>query len=168
MQTRIRQLGLVGIVTLSFVVILPCTALAESGNSEVGTWKLNLAKSKFVQGVAPKSHTITIEASGSGITTVMDTVESDGRVRHFEATQDYDGKEELRRATDGKPIPNGDVVALTRLDAHTTTTVYKQDKKVTITRRSVVSADGKTMTITTTGMNALGEPLNSVAVYDKQ
>src|SRR5262245_22349960 len=138
MQKRIRQMGLVGVVTLALVVILPCVALAQSSNSEVGTWRLNLAKSKFVQGVAPKSQTIRIEASGAGIKTVMDTVESDGRVRHFEATQDYDGKDNLRRASDGKPMPNGDVVALTRVDAHTTTTVYKQDKKVTITRTSVV------------------------------
>ena len=102
-RAKLRPVAkLVGLVTLGLVVMLPCAALAQSGNSEVGTWRLNLAKSKFVQGVAPKSQTIRIAASGAGIMTVMDTVESDGRVRHFEATQDYDGKDNLRRATDGK------------------------------------------------------------------
>ena len=145
------------------------TALAQASNSEVGTWKLNLAKSTFNQGPAPKILTIKIEAAGTGKKTIVDTVESDGRVRHFEATANYDGKDNPRITTDGGLLPNGDVVALRRVDANTTTTIQKKDGKVIITRTSVVSDDGKTMTTTTIGMNALGqETVDDVGVFDKQ
>ena len=90
-------------------------------------------------------------------------------MRHFEATANYDGKDSPRITTDGGLLPNGDVVALRRVDANTTTTIQKKDGKVILTRTSVVSDDGKTMTTTTTGMNALGqETVNDVGVFDKQ
>ena len=47
-------------------------------------------------------------------------------------------------------------------------TVSKKAGKVTATQQSVVSADGKTRTVTTKGVNATGQPVNNVAVYDKQ
>jgi hypothetical protein len=46
MQARMWQMSLVGVVAISLFVVLGGTALAQSSNSEVGTWKLNLAKSK--------------------------------------------------------------------------------------------------------------------------
>ena len=86
----------------------------------------------------PKSVTIKIEAAGAGYKTIVDTVESDGRVRHFEATANEDGKDYPRITTDGELLPNGDVVALTRVDAHTTRTIQKKDVKVILTRTSVM------------------------------
>jgi hypothetical protein len=40
--------------------------------------------------------------------------------------------------------------------------------KVTTTSRVVVSADGKTRTITTTGTDTQGRTVNNVTVWDKQ
>ena len=156
--------------TITVVLALGLAARASAqGELRVGTWKLNLAKSTFNQGPAPKSVTIKIEAAGAGYKTIVDTVESDGRVRHFEATANADGKDYPRITTDGGLLPNGDVVALTRLDANTTRTIQKKDGKVIITRTSVMSSDGKTMTTTTTDTNALGQTsVNSVGVFDKQ
>jgi len=65
----------------------------QASNSEVGTWKLNLAKSKFNQGPAPKRVTIKTEAAGAGIKTIVDGVSDDGTVRHSESTANYDGKD---------------------------------------------------------------------------
>jgi hypothetical protein len=47
-------------------------------------------------------------------------------------------------------------------------TVNKKAGKVTTSQTSQVSADGKTRTVTTTGVNAAGKTVNNVAVYDKQ
>ena len=64
--------------------------------------------------------------------------------------------------------PFGDSVALNRLSANTVRISVKQGGKLTITQMMVVSADGKTRTITTKGSDAKGQPIDSTTVYDKQ
>ena len=164
MQARIRQTCLFAVVALGLVVVLAGTALAQPGSSNLGTWKLNLAKSTYAAGTAPKSATFTNVAAGAGIKTTADSVAADGTVRHFEYTVAYDGKD--------NPIAgnnlNGDVSAGTRIDANTVTFVYKKDGKVTVTSTNVVSSDRKTYTITSKGTNTLGQTVNTVAIYDKQ
>jgi hypothetical protein len=64
--------------------------------------------------------------------------------------------------------PDMDTVARTRIDAATVQTISKKGGKVTTTQTSAVSADGKTRTVTTTGMNASGQQVNNVAVYERQ
>ena len=63
---------------------------------------------------------------------------------------------------------NGDVVALTRVDANTTQIVNKKDAKVTVTQTAVVSGDGKTRTITSKGTNVLGQTVDNVGVWERQ
>ena len=162
MQARMRQMYPLAVVAVALVGILGGTALAQSSNTSVGTWKLNLAKSKYSQGPVPKSTTLKIEAVGAGVKITVDT--DDGTVRHYVSTANYDGKDNPLVGNS----PNGDTVARTRINATTTKTVNKKGGKITTTNTTVVSSDGKTLTITTTGMNALGQTVNSVAVYDKQ
>jgi len=163
MQTRIGQTCLFAVVALGLVVVLAGTVLAQPGSSNLGTWKLNLAKSTFASGTAPRSSTFTNVVAGAGIKTTSDSVAADGTARHSEYTQVYDGKD--------YPIPNslsGDVSAGTRIDANTVTFVYKKGGKVTVTTTNVVSSDRKTYTITAKGTNTLGQTINSVAFYEKQ
>jgi hypothetical protein len=165
MQARMRQVSVFTAVAVAWVVVFGGTGLAQSSNSEVGTWKLNLAKSKYSQGpAAPRSTTIKTEAAGAGIKQIVDTVAADGTVTHYEYTVNYDGKD--------VPVvgnnPNGDMVARTRINATTTKNVYKKGGKITTTNTNVVSSDGKTRTVTSKGTNALGQAVNSVAAYDKQ
>jgi hypothetical protein len=54
------------------------TSLLAQSNSQIGTWKLNPAKSKFGPGQAPKSLTRTTAAQGNGAKTSFDGVASDG------------------------------------------------------------------------------------------
>ena len=163
MQTRIGQTCLFAVVALGLVVVLAGTVLAQPGSSNLGTWKLNLAKSTFAPGTAPRSSTFTNVVAGAGIKTTSDSEAADGTARHSEYTQVYDGKD--------YPIPNslsGDVSAGTRIDANTVTFVYKKGGKVTVTTTNVVSSDRKTYTITAKGTNTLGQTINSVAFYEKQ
>jgi len=55
-----------------------------------------------------------------------------------------------------------------RIDPRSYEYVQTVAGKITTTVRTVVSADGKTRTITTTGKNAQGQTVHNVAVYDRQ
>jgi len=134
--------------------------LAQSPDPLVGTWKLNVAKSK-----APfKSGTSTIEAVGEGIKFTVDLEGNDGTKHHWAFTGNYDGKDVP--ATGSSPY--GDTVAVTRVDARTIRIVSKQGGKVTTTHTITVSADGKTRTSTAKGMDKAGKPVDSVSYYEKQ
>ena len=154
----------VTLLAVTSVIVLGGTALAQSSNSELGTWKLNVAKSKFNEGAALKSSTAKIEVAGAGSKNTIDQVSADGTARHLEFKSNYDGKDE--------PIignsANGDTIAVTRVNANTTNTVIKQGGKVTLTQTRVISSDGNTWTVTNSGTNPLGQRVNNVLVYDKQ
>ena len=165
MQARLRQTCLFAAIIVTSVVVLAGTALARSGSpTNIGTWKLNLEKSTYSPGTAPKSGTFTNDVAGKGVKTTTDSVAADGTVIHATYTVIYDGKDTPMTGNSR----NGDIVAGTRIDANTVRFIYKKDGQVTITQTSVVSSDGKTTTITAKGTNTLGQTVNTVAVYDKQ
>jgi hypothetical protein len=165
MQARIHQTCLFAVVALGLVVALAGTTLAQSSTpTNIGTWKLNLAKSTYAAGTAPKSSTLKIEVAGAGFKATIDAVTADGTVQHWAFTGTYDGKES---AISGNS-PYGDVVSGTRVDVNTTKNIYKKGGIVTTTLTAVVSRDGKTMTFTGTSKNAAGQTVNNVRVYDKQ
>jgi len=148
---------------LGFSSFLIGAAFAQS-DPQVGIWKLDLAKSKYSPGPGPKSGTTKIEAVGAGTKVSVDQVLADGTARHWEFTANYDGKDSPVTGNN----PDADTVARTRLDANTVQTVAKKGGKVTTTQTSAVSSDGKTRTVTTKGVNASGQQVNNVAVYEKQ
>ena len=138
-------------------------AAFASTDPQVGTWKLNVAKSKFTPGPVPTTATTMIEAVGAGTKVVVDQTVADGAPRHWEFTANYDGKD--------SPVtgnPDADMVSRKLVNPNTVETITKKDGKVISTQRSVVSKDGMTRTVTTKGVNAKGEKMNNVAVYDKQ
>jgi hypothetical protein len=162
MRPTIRSLvSLVACLVLSS--FLTGEAFAQS-DPQVGVWKLDLAKSKYSPGPAPKSATTRIDAAGAGTKVVVDQVAGDGTVRHWEFTANYDGKDSPVTGNN----PDADMVARSRIDANTVRTISKKGGKVTTTQTSAVSGDGKTRTVTTSGMGGNGQPVNNVAVYDKQ
>ena len=61
-----------------------------------------------------------------------------------------------------------DTTSVKRVDANTTEQVRKKEGKMVQTATRKISADGKTMTVTTRGKDEAGRTLNTVAVYDKQ
>jgi hypothetical protein len=159
-----RKVSLLAMTASVCAVIFGATAFAQSANPAVGTWKLNVAKSKYVTGTPNKSGTTKIEAVGKGVKVTVDAVAGTGTTRHWSYTANYDGKD--------VPITGnsqyGDVVAVTRVDANTTRQIYKNGGKVTANQTASVSADGKIRTVTTKGTDARGQALDNVAVYEKQ
>ena len=139
------------------------TALAASGDNSIGTWKLNMAKSKFTPDAPVKSLTTTREATSGGVKITTTGEMADGSPLNASAAAKYDGSES---AATGAPW---DTMTIKQVDANTFTgTSRKKDGKYRSTSRTVISKDGKTMTVTSKGANAEGKPFNYVLVYDKQ
>jgi hypothetical protein len=143
--------------------LLAIVAVARAAdNPEMGTWKLNEAKSKLAPGV-PKNTTVVYEAAGDSVKITVDGVSADGKPTHIEWTGKFDGKD---YAVTGDP--SSDMRSYKRVNSNTLDFTNKKDGKVTTTIHAVVSGDGKTRTVTSHGTSADGKKYSSVAVYDKQ
>ena len=155
-----------GFLLIAAVAIVSVPAAAQAQDPWVGTWKLNLAKSKYEPAnLAPKRQTITQDAvADGGMKTVVDAVDAQGKTSHQEYTTMFDGK-----PTDIKGAPDANTTRVyKRIDSRTYEYVQSVSGKPTVTSRTVVAADGKTRTITTTGKNVQGQTVNNVAMYERQ
>ena len=144
------------------VMVLSSSAVLAADNW-LGTWKLDLAKSKYSPGPAPKSLTLKFEATPGGIKFTGDGVGSDGKPNHSMFLSKFDGKDVPYEGN-----PDADMASPMKIDDNSYSNTWKKGGKVTISGKLVVSADGKTLTITQTGTNAKGEAVNITAVYNKQ
>jgi hypothetical protein len=136
---------------------------AQATNPRMGSWKLNLQKSKYSPGPPPKSQALTIEPSGESEKVTSEVTAADGARSTIVYTAAYDGKD---YPVTGSNV--ADTVSLKRIDARTSERTDKKGGKVVQTFRRVVSADGKTMTVTIKGKTDKGQPMNNVVVFDKQ
>ena len=150
-------------LTLFLLCVFAVSVTAAAVDPHVGTWKLNVAKSKYSPGPAPKEVTMKIEAKGAGIHLTQTGTDGAGKPIRVDFSANYDGKD---NPTTG--VTNTDTIAVKRVDANTTESTLKKGGKVVMTVISVVSKDGKTRTSTFKGTDAAGKPVNNVAVYDKQ
>ena len=155
--------GLLGVIVGSIVIALGTGAQAQAPKALIGTWKLNVAKSRFNPGPAPKAMTIVYSAAGEGVKIVADITPAEGAAQHWEMGGKYDGKE---NPVTGNPA--ADTVSFKKTDDRTGDSTFKKDGKVTATNHRVLSADGKTLTITSKGVTADGKPRSDVQVFDKQ
>jgi hypothetical protein len=155
--------GFIAGVIPVFVMSLAVVAWAQAPKGMEGTWKLNAAKSTFSPGPAPKSMTVTYSTVGAdGMRIVVALTPADGEAQKWEMTAHYDGKDHPVKGN-----PNADTIMVKRIDDRTGESTFKKDGKVTATNRRVLSADGKTLTITSTGMTADGKPRKDVQVFER-
>src|SRR3954465_15991865 len=155
---RVKSLAIAAAMVIG---VASGTALAQSSNPLIGTWKLNPAKST---NSSFKSGSTTIEQAGDGVKYVVDLAGADGTAYHWSFTAKFDGKD--NPVTGNSPF--GDTVALTRVDAHPTRTTVKQGGKEMATQPTTVSADGKTRTTTTKGTDSKGQKIDAMSFYEKQ
>jgi hypothetical protein len=160
----VRRTCGVGILLFGALVVFSQSGFAQSDPS-VGTWQLNVAKSKYDPGPAPKSNTLTIEAAGQGVKVNTKGIDAAGNPTGTQYATALDGKDTPVTLTGSTDY---DTVALKRIDERTVEGTRKKAGKVVQTYSRVVSQDGKTMTITTKGTNAKGEKVNNVVVYEKK
>ena len=129
----------------------------------LGTWELNVAKSKYNPGPAPKRQTRIYEALPEGMKVTIKTVNADGQSTVVEHPANFDGKD--------YPITGStqaDVIALKQIDTHTSEAILKHASQILATSRRVVSTDGKTMTVTYQGVDSRGRKVDSMAVYERR
>jgi hypothetical protein len=137
-------------------------AVCFASDTQMGTWTLNEAKSKAAAGM-PKNNKIVFEAAGDSIKVTIDGTSGDGKPIHSEWTGKLDGKD--------YPVtgdPSSDSRSVKKINDHTLTFAVKKGDKVTISGRIVLSADGKTRTVTTNGTDSKGKKVSATAEYDKQ
>jgi hypothetical protein len=150
--------------------VLSLTALAAvffanyafAADPVVGTWTLNVAKSKFSTGAELTAGTrVYTEANGlytlDQKLTGADGKEMSNRVEY------RDGKEEKQATADP-----ADTTLAKKINANTWNFDLKKDGKVVGHVHRVVSADGKTLTVHNTGMQLSGTKGEETLVFDKQ
>jgi hypothetical protein len=149
-------------VSLALCFVGALVGLAQAADSNLGTWKLNEAKSKFTPG-SPKSTTVVYEAAGDSIKVSIEGIGFDGSPSKTAWTGKFDGKD---YPTTGDSHQTSR--SYTKVNANTTKIKVKSGDKVVLSGSIVVSADGKTRTVTATGTGADGKAFSYTAVYDKQ
>jgi hypothetical protein len=152
--------------TLGVVLALGAgaTASAAAGADPViGTWTLNLDKSKFHANRAPKSMTRTYTAAAGGTDMKVTGVASDGSAIAQSATLTYDGKD----------IPftgssDYDTLSLKKVNGTTVKSQLKKAGTVVGTTTRTLSGGGKVLTLSTSLKTAKGGTTRDSAVFDKQ
>ena len=149
-------------ILFSVVAVFAVVAVCRAADVNIGSWKLNEAKSKISPG-APKNTMVVIAAADDSMKVTVDGIGADGKPAHNEWTGKFDGKD--------YPItgdPASDMRAYKPVNDHTLALTEKKGSKVTNSGRIVVSADGKTRTVIVNGTDANGKKTSITFVYDKQ
>ena len=153
---KMKTIGL----TLAFCVLEGAACFAA--DPQMGTWNLNESKSKITPGTLKNTHVVYSSMLGQ-VKIKSDGIDANGKPIHVEWSGKFDGKD--------YPVtgdPNSDTRSYTKVNDRTLTTSNKKNRKVTVTGQIVVSADGKSRTVTLNGTTPKGKKFRNVAVYDKQ
>jgi len=151
------------------MVVLAVLSLAGSlwaADPIIGTWKLNIEKSKFTPNdpMNTKEMTETYrELNGDQIELTWKNISRDGSSDLTVLTFPIQGGvAKVQKGDD----PNSFVQ--TRLDPDEWLVTYLRDGKQVLTRHKKISKDGKTLRQTLKGFNDEGKPFEVLLVFDKQ
>jgi hypothetical protein len=156
-----RTLGRISICYLVMAFMTSTALLADDLLN--GTWELDTAASKFDPGPARKSDMRIYKVDGDSIHMTGKVVFADGKSINIEYIGAYDGKD--------YPVagnPKVGTIAQERVNDYIAKTTTKRDGKITATSTRVISKDGKTMTITSTGTDEKGVAFNDTLVFHKR
>lgn len=148
---------------LLLVVFGISVVLTAANDPAVGTWKLNLAKSKYTGVQPPKSNINIFELTSEGMKVTVRLVSAEGKQSSNERIEIYDG---MPHPVKGAGSGGANAVSVKRIDPYTVEGDNYGQVSNHFTR--VVSKDGKTMTVTVKGTLAQGQPYQEIRVFDKQ
>jgi hypothetical protein len=150
--------------TLAFILIavMFCASTAFAADPVLGTWKLNVDKSKFSPNGVLTAATRTYTEANGLYTLDIKMTRADGKEMSHQIRY-RDGKDEKRTDT-----PFVDATHAKKIDANTWDFDLKKDSKVVGHVHRVVSADGKTLTVHSTGTQVSGAKGDETLVFDKQ
>jgi len=147
---------------LTLFVFFASAIVCAAQDPNLGTWKLNEAKSKIQKGAA-KNQTVVYEMSGDQVKVTVDGVDGDGNATHNEWTGKYDGK---YYAVTGSPA--SDMRSYRKINKRTLSISEKKGSKVVTTGTITVATNGKSRTVSVNGTDAKGKRFHTTGVYDKQ
>jgi hypothetical protein len=153
---KVKSLAL----TLALCFAGAAVSLAQS--PQMGTWKLNEAKSK-VPANYTKSTTVSYEMAGDSVKVTTEGTDATGKPLHTEWTGKFDGKDYPLTGD-----PTADSRMYMKVSDHTLAMTNKMGSKEVVKGRIVVSADGKTRTLKTNSMDSAGKKMSGMAFYDKE
>jgi hypothetical protein len=150
--------------TALMLAAIAFSAVALGADPAMGTWELNLSKSTFTAGAAPKSQTrVYSQSYDNNVTLLMKVVAADGTQSAVETTYQLDGKYYPVSGT-----PDYDCLMGRQVSSHFAQFVLNRDGKTVGTTNRRVSKDGKTLTANLKITTANGQEAASTMVFDKQ
>ncbi len=135
-------------------------AAASQDDLAFGTWRLNLARSRYYPGPAPRSEVRTYARDGDAIKATITRVFANGRKEVLEYSAGYDNPADVTGSADI------DRILMKRVDASTAESVLSHGGTVYAIARRVVARDGKTMTITLRREGSAS--IRNVQSYDRE
>jgi len=152
----------VKVIVLTLAVFFASGVVCSADSPQMGTWKLNEAKSKFAAG-ATKNHTVVYEAAGDQVKVTVDGTDGSGAAVHSEWTGKFNGR---YYAVTGSAT--SDMRSYRRINSRTLAFTEKKSGKVVLTGRITISRNGKSRTVTTSGKDSKGKWTHNTGVFDKQ
>ena len=151
----------VGVSLIAILLLLASRSILAQSDPLVGTWKLNQAKSIYDPGPGPQSAVHKYESTGKDSYKITrDSVDATGKASHGEAPIVFDGNVH--------PQNNETSIMDRRIDAYNLEGMSMKGGKITRVFFRFVSADGKTLTFKTMGIDSAGKWLSIVEIYEKQ
>jgi len=145
------------------ILLFGAASVLRAADPVIGTWHLNLLRSRYDPGPPPKSQTRIYREENGGVKAVVITVHKNGNSDTVHYPAEYDGKE---HPVSGSPDTDG--ILMKRVNDYTAESeLTHAGKTIAVTRRTV-SRDGKTMTITYKGVGVGEDQVNNTAYYEKE
>jgi hypothetical protein len=159
----------IGFVLAALLTIsLAGTAAAQSKNDpSIGTWKLNVAKSKFTPGPPIQGDTRSYEVNEAGwLFVTTETTQPDGTRTGVRFAAKFDGKAYPQI---GRFAPTVTLITYEPVDRRTLKYTQRDTSgKIVSTNTRTVSEDGKTMLIEQRTSNASGQPVVNIELFERQ
>jgi len=150
----------VAVVLVTAPLVAQLRPTADPPPQLIGTWRLNVAKSKYAPGPAPRSETRVYRRQADGVHGVVTRVHADGRTEKFEYAANF-GKDMMVTG-----IQEYDSVTLRKVDDLTSDAVLSHAGNVYGVARRAIAPDGKSMTITF-DRKSNDLRIHNVALYEK-
>jgi hypothetical protein len=148
--------------TLLTAILLSGLLAASTTDPVLGTWKLNLSRSRFNPGPAPRSQTRTYVQTPNGIEVTIRSIDLKGRSSTIEFPEKYDGKD---YAVQGSDV--ADALAMVRINDYMAEASMKHGGMVVATARRLITDEGKTLVISFKELSS-EHPVDNELVYEKQ
>lgn len=161
----IKERTMKSAILVAALLVLMVRFTVAQNQQFVGTWKVDVAKSRYQPGPRPRSETLRFEPAGEGFKVSLDGVNEQGPY-HSEGTGKFDGIDVPILATPARQARF--TYAFTRIDDHTWDIMIKVNGERRILVHNVVSDDGKTMRGVSNAVTNQGLNTSQVVIYDKQ